>query len=565
MNEFIFGSLATLEKRVAHLQEQARGVRVSQLAPPMPQPGESPLLTVAVGLAEAVTAVHCHLLLPEQTSISLEAGAVHWDLLNWRYYQLWQGRLPAYPVDTLVRYQIEARTAHSQHTIPATNGVYFSYLVGPAAPPAWAAEAIIYQLFPDRFYPGDGRRWLPAQSLNDIYGGTLQGVIDKLDYIADLGFNCLWLNPFFPDDTHHGYHATDYFQVNPRLGTLETVRELVQQAHQRGIRVLLDFVANHWGSRHATFTDAKKNPDSPYRSWYNWISYPDVYESYFGVQDLPQINTDDPAARAHMLEAARYWLTEFDFDGFRLDHALGPSLDFWTEFRAEVKKVRPDAWIFGEAVDTPARQLEYQGRLDGCLDFLLLQMLRDTFAFGSVKVTEFDAFLNQHESFFPADFSRPSFLDNHDMNRFIWLVKGDSRRLKLAALCQFTLAGPPIVYYGTEVGLSQERDIAWPDGRHIMEESRQPMIWDESQQDRDLHAYYRWLIGLRRQHPVLVNGRRQTLHANDERATYVYGRYNNRETILVAFNLSNSPQTITVPGHTFHLPALTGELIGNRP
>jgi cyclomaltodextrinase / maltogenic alpha-amylase / neopullulanase len=563
VNEFIFGSLATLEKRVAHLQEERTGLRFRRLNPPTPQADEPPLLTVTVGLPQSVTAVRCHLLLPERQTIDLELAEVRWDMLNWRYYQLWQARLPGCPAGTLVRGQIEAIPTDGRNPIPADDEAYFSYMVGAAGPPAWAAEAIIYQVFPDRFYPGDGRDWQPAATLNDIHGGTLQGVIDKLDYIADLGCNCIWLNPFFPDKTHHGYHATDYFQVNPRLGDLATLRRLVEEAHKRGIRLLLDFVANHWGSGHATFADAKKNPDSPYRSWYNWIDYPDVYESFFGVQDLPQINTDNPDARAHLLEAARYWLTEFDFDGFRLDYTLGPSMDFWTEFGAEVKRTKPEAWIFGEAVDSPSRQLSYQGRLDGCLDFLLLQMLRDTFAFGTVPISQFDAFLQCHNAYFPADFGRPSFLDNHDMNRFIWLVKGDTRRLKLAALCQFTLAGPPIVYYGTEVGLSQERDIAWPDGRHIMEESRLPMIWDDAAQDKDLHSYYRQLIHFRREHPALVHGRRRTLHIDDAQQTYAYARETAVETILVAFNLSGEKREFMADGRQFSLAPWSGELIVN--
>lgn len=276
---------------------------------------------------------------------------------------------------------------------------------------------------------------------------------------------------------------------------------------------------------------------------------------------MPQVNTNDPNARAHLLEAVRYWLTEFDFDGFRLDYALGPSMDFWTEFGSEVKRAKPDAWIFGEAVDSPHKQLSYQGRLDGCLDFLLLQMLRDTFAFGNVPISQFDAFLKCHNAYFPADFSRPSFLDNHDMNRFLWLVKGNTRRLKLAALCQFTLAGPPIVYYGTEVGLSQERDIAWPDGRHIMEESRLPMIWDKAQQDGDLRSYYRWLIHFRREHPALVHGRRHTLHIDDEAQTYAYARQTDEETILVAFNLSGEQREFTAGGRKLTLDGWSGEAV----
>jgi glycosidase len=237
---------------------------------------------------------------------------------------------------------------------------------------------------------------------------------------------------------------------------------------------------------------------------------------------------------------------------------MGVSLDFWTEFRAVVKAAKPDAWIFGEATQPPAAQLKYWGRLDGNLDFLMQQAFRNTFAFDEMTLAEFDAFLNMHEPFFPPGYSRPSFLDNHDINRFLWLVEGDKRRLKLAALCQFTLAAPPVVYYGTEVGLSQERDMFQED-RHIMSEARLPMLWGEAQ-DEALKGYYRWLIQLRRDHPVLWNGRRQTIHLDQEAKTYAYNRLDDTETITVALNLSGQPRTVITADHTFELAPYSGDI-----
>jgi glycosidase len=490
-------------------------------------------------------------------AIDLSCRHAEWDTLSWSYFQSWQATLPAFPEGTIVRYTIRAYPQDGGKPKTAEDGDLFSYLVGDPTPPEWTKSAIIYQVFPDRFHPGSGQ-WNQTDDLDDIFGGNLRGIIQNLDYIADLGFNCLWINPFFPDHTHHGYHATDYFAVNPRLGTAEDIRELVNKAHHLGIRVLLDFVANHWGSGHQTFQAALADQNSEYHPWYYWIDWPHDYESFFGVKDLPKINVNYRPAREHLFEAAVYWLKEFHFDGFRLDYAMGVPMDFWTEFRAVVKAARPDAWIFGEATDTPHGQLRYWGRLDGNLDFLLQQAFRNTFAFQEMTLTEFDAFLNMHETFFPKAYSRPSFLDNHDINRFLWLVKGDKRRLKLAVLCQFTLTGPPIVYYGTEVGLSQKRDM-FQDDKHIMSEARLPMLWGE-EQDRELWAYYRWLIHLRREHPVLWNGRRQTIHLDETTNTYAYTRENDHETITIALNLSSRPQTIQTPTHTFHLPPYTGNL-----
>ena len=558
-NEFFFGTLNTIDKRVANTRQRQRGVRHdNRLLPQAPRPAEPPTVVVTTELPHTIERVVCTIHEPEPQRVVLQPAGNDWDLLNWRYYQTWLGQLPAYAAGTTVLYTIVAYPAGGGEPLPADDGQTFSYLVGQPGPPLWAREAIIYQIFPDRFHPGPGRSWRKAQSMSDIHGGTLHGIVENLDYIAGLGFNCLWLNPFFPDESHHGYHATDYFSVEPRLGDMSIVRRLVDEAHARGIRVLLDFVANHWSSDHPTFQQARASRNSEYYHWYNWQEWPDHYETFFGVQQLPQVNLDHAAARDHMLRAAHFWLSDVGFDGYRLDYALGPSHDFWRAFRATVNEVRPDAWIFGEVVETPPVQMSYDGRLHGTLDFLLMQALRDTFAFRSNGVAAFDAFLNAHEQYFPSHFSRPSFLDNHDINRFLWLVDGDRRKLKLAALCQFTLSGPPIVYYGTEVGLSQERDIVQGQ-RHVLEEARQPMRWGTAQ-DADLRRFYRDLIQLRRAHPALWRGDRRTVYLDDAAGVYAYTRSDKHETIVVALNLGDHARHFRAAGRTFDLQPWRGDV-----
>ncbi len=558
-NDFIFGTLLTTEKRVAQLRAQRQGVRHGyRLQPQAVRGGEAPQAIVTTATEQAIERVVCTLHTPEARQIELQRVGIDWDLLNWRYLHTWRGALPAYEAGATVRYSIAAYPAGGGEPIAADDGERFSYLVGEPGAPAWAQEAVIYQLFPDRFHPGAGRAWRQARSLSDIHGGTLQGIIDNLDYIAGLGFNCIWLNPIFPDNTHHCYHATDYFSVEPRMGDLADARRLVQEAHARGIRLLLDFVANHWGSHHPTFRAAQADRRSDYFGWYHWREWPGDYETFFGVRELPKINVDHPAARQHLLEAARFWLTDVGFDGYRLDYALGPSHDFWRAFRSAVKSAKADAWMFGEVVDTPPVQVSYDGRLDGALDFLLMQALRNTFAFRSNGVAALDAFIQAHDAFFPRHFSRPSFLDNHDVNRFLWLVDGDVRRLKLAALCQFTLSGPPIVYYGTEVGLSQQRDVV-QGARHVMEESRQPMLWGAAQ-DGDLRRFYGELIRLRRAHPALWRGQRRTLLLDDEAGLYVYERYDEQQRLATALNASDRPQRFSAGGQTFDLAPWSGDV-----
>jgi glycosidase len=407
----------------------------------------------------------------------------------------------------------------------------FGFYVDDDPLPAWAREAIVYQVFVDRFNPGPGNTWKKPANLSGFYGGKLIGITDKLDYIRSLGANVIWLSPIFPSPTHHGYDTTNLFEIEPRFGKKDDLRKLIDAAHLRGMRVLLDLVPNHWSDRHYTFVDAIKNPSSPFRDWYVWHKYPEKYESFFGVRSLPQLNLGNSETRKHVLDAAAYWL-EFGVDGYRLDYAIGPTPDFWADFRQVTRKTKPDCWTFGEVVDPSDRQLSFEGLLDGCLDFVLLEAMRQTFAFGRWDAERFATFLERHENYFPETFSRPSFLDNHDMNRFLWACDGDQRKLRLAALCQYTLSNPPVLYYGTEVGLSQERDIR--QGPHgIPEEARQPMLWG-SRQDQELLEYYRGLGALRNEQEALIYGERKLVRASEGILAYTRGK------LLVVINLTDA-------------------------
>jgi glycosidase len=337
---------------------------------------------------------------------------------------------------------------------------------------------------------------------------------------------------------------------------------LIDGAHQRGLRLLLDFVPNHVSYLHPAFQQALADGNSPAASWFTFYQWPDQYKAYFDVQEMPELNLRHPAARQHLLDAAAYWL-DFGVDGYRVDYAIGPTPDFWADFRRVTRAANPDCWTFGEVVEPSDSQLSFHGLLDGCLDFILLEGLRQTFAFRRWDGQHFASFLECHEAYFPADFSRPSFLDNHDMNRYLWAAGGDKDSLKLAALCQFTLSGPPIVYYGTECGLSQERDVR-QDGRGLPEEARLPMLWGEAQ-DLELLDYYRNLARLRRAHPSLRRGVRRTLQADAE--TLVYSRQHEGERLATAINLSANPRSIYLPGewYAIALASRPGARLITRP
>jgi glycosidase len=248
---------------------------------------------------------------------------------------------------------------------------------------------------------------------------------------------------------------------------------------------------------------------------------------------------------------AQYWLSQ-GVDGYRLDYAAGPSHDFWSDFQRACRAARPDCWLFGEVIQTPEVQRSYAGRLDGTLDFMLARALRETFASSNWDLARFEAFLASHEAFFPADFSRPAFLDNHDMNRILFMAAGIQARVRLGALVLFTLMGPPIVYYGTEVGVTQERPIH-QNNFGIFEEARLPMNWSPAPAEAELRNYFRSLLHLRQNYPVLLNGRRRLVHL-DPAGGYAYIREGSSQPVLVVLNVSDKPRSLELEATGFTTP-----------
>ena len=545
MEDFIFGTLSTNESRITHVVNTRGGItHAHQRSPRDPLPKQAVQIELTVGPSYPFDRAWVYWTNDGSDPDGANGTAVNgyatplkpvdseWDTLLWGYVCRFRGEIPGQSAGTVVRYRLGA--GNREQEILADHGTYYAFYVDNDPPPAWAGDAIIYQIFADRFFSS-------AQDFPTIEAkpslkanGTLSGIIEKLDYIAELGANCLWLTPIFPSPSYHGYDATDFFDINPRLGDPEDFKELIEQAHAHGIRILMDFVPNHWSSQHPTFIEATQDRESQYFKWYTFEHWPDEYKCFFTSRGLPQINLRYGPAREHVLEAARHWL-EFGVDGYRVDYCIGPTPDFYADFRRVTRAAKPDSWTFGEAVDPPDSQLTFEGGMDGALDFMLLEAMRKTFAFDKWNAMQFAEFLNRHESYYPSSFTRPSFLDNHDMNRFLWIAHGDIRKLKLAALCQFTLTGAPVIYYGTEVGLSQQKDVM-QNGHAIHEEARLPMLWGE-QQDRELFTFYKELIALRKSHPVLRRGTRETLHADEK--IFIYRRSDDEGSLVTILNISN--------------------------
>jgi cyclomaltodextrinase len=574
--EFIFGQLSTKQGRL----KQARMARVglfhdSTLTPLIPQENEPIQITVRVGVDVAVKAVTLYFTTdgsalqypfdlqdPAIWSLPMQRSEIEWDTLQWCYLEQWSATIPGQLNGTHIHYAISAITTTDQ-TIHCPyvdldalkrlsdaedfdfNSLetryrnhqpqVYGFVVDEQLIPEWLQDAVIYQIFVDRFAPDPGTEFKQPSDRSGIYGGTLKGIITKLDYLERLGVNCLWLTPIFPSPSHHGYDPVDYGTIEPRLGTLEDWQRLVAEAHQRGIRIILDYVVNHISSEHAAFQSAISDPTHPTVDWFRFRNYPLEYDCFFDVPGQPELNSDHPGVRDYFIANACQWLRQ-GCDGFRLDYAHGVSHAFWSQFRVATRQVRPDSVTFGEITQPPSVVRSFAGRMDGCLDFKLLELLRGFFVFEHLTVSQFDKAVQQHFAYFGSSLVLPSFLDNHDMNRLLWVLKGDKRRLKLASLCQFTLPNPPIIYYGTEVGLSQLEAV----GR--LEESRLPMIWGD-EQDLDLLGFYQQLIGLRRQSPQCW--RQPHLPLMIDNANRVYGYQCGEYAILL--NNSDNQVTLSLP------------------
>ena len=425
-----------------------------------------------------------------------------------------------------VRVETNSGAIWASDSVPRAGGQEFAFGSRSEAPPDWFHDAIVYQLMVDRFAGTDGELRAP-DSATALYGGTLDGVRAHLDHIAGLGCNTLWLTPVHKTPSHHGYDHEDFFQVEPRYGGNDALKRLIDAAHGMDIRVLLDFVPNHTGRGHQLFREAiARGGDAA--DFYRFWQWPHYYRCFFDVISLPELDTGSRRVQQYLVEVAQRWITEYGADGLRCDHVAGADPAFWVELRRGLRAVKPDAVVLGEATGHFDWLARYAGRMDAIFDFDFAHVVRQTFARGRMGLPDFAGWMDTHDSAFPG-LALATLLDNHDMNRFLWMAGGDTRRLKLAATLLMTLPGTPVIYYGTEVGMTQRRD-----GVTENAEARLPMWWGKAQ-DRDVLEHFQRLGRLRASSSALRRGSRRTLHADE--SELVYERVLGEERIVVSLNL----------------------------
>ena len=353
----------------------------------------------------------------------------------------------------------------------------------------WFDGIRIYHLLIDRFNGG----WqIPPKSENVFCGGTLQGVTEKLDYIKELGFNAIMLSPIFKTANYHGYHTLNFDEVDPHYGTWEDYQQLLDQAHDKGLKIICDFVPNHCWYEAPMFQESLLKNGGKHRDWF-WYKNDDSdeFESFLGFGDLPKFNLKNPEVASFMIEKAEK-LVRMGVDAFRIDHALGQPHEFLKRFRESMQAIRSDIVVFGEVwafgigpqmasqlfFKTDARlqeflaqetkpfsqdalQADYTDTLDGVLDFAYRDLLLEEVHAGrGIKGNAaLKSKIEAHFAKYPENFKLVLFLDNHDTDRFMFDCHDDVNLLQEAIELTTELSRPFSMLYGTEQLMTIDKTI----------------------------------------------------------------------------------------------------------
>ena len=432
--------------------------------------------------------------------------------------------------------------------------------------------------------------------------GDLNGLTGSLDHLADLGVNAVWLMPVMPSPSYHKYDVVDYRGIDPDYGTLEDFRNLVQEAHRRGIRIIIDLVVNHTGSGHPWFRQAVQDRQSPYRRYYVWADRDSIRQQiakktltldsdnitqwhpvngdtiapqYYGFfwGGMPDLNMDNPSVRRELVEIGRFWLDSMDVDGFRLDAARHIYPDdraednhrFWIWFRNEMRRIKPDVYLVGEVWATAEVAVPYLPGLPSLFNFDLaysitrvLEAGRDTVGLSALYHHIDSAYRTANPGYIDA-----TFLRNHDQNRILSELGGDIRKARLAAALLLTFPGAPYIYYGEEIGMM---------GRKPDETIREPFLWDAKERDArrtswekpvystdstvvplvqqqrfpgSMYRHYRQWVEFRNDDPVMTYGDFVPVKSRPELVAFM--RQYGGQTRLVVHNVSDRKAVLPGP------------------
>ncbi len=378
------------------------------------------------------------------------------------------------------------------------------------APRDWVRDGVVYEIYPRQFSAP----------------GNFNGITARLDDLKDLGVNILWLMPIHPigQEKKKGtigspYAVRDYYAINPDYGTKEDFKRLIAEAHQRGMKVMIDIVANHTSWDRVMM----KSPEFYERDAQGRITYPHDWS------DVAELNYQNPELRRYMIEMLKYWIREFDLDGFRCDVAEEVPTDFWEDARAELEKIKPDIAMLAEGhkaeLLVKAFDFDYSWPIHSALTNVLQ---------GRVRASDLREEWSREFNEWPRGSLHLRFSDNHDERRAIARF-GEPGALAASAL-MFTLDGVPLLYNGMEVGDTTES------GAPALFE-KLPIFWPIAQRRPEFPRFYKQMMALRRSSGALRRGTLAWLPNSDESRVLTFIRRGDGEEVAVAINFSNRPFT----------------------
>lgn len=400
----------------------------------------------------------------------------------------------------------------------------------------WQDESV-YSIMIDRFNNGDRNNDIDVNAKDPLTynGGDIQGIIDKLDYIHDMGFTAIRLTPIFDNgkNGYHGFWVKDFYKVDEHFGTMKTFQTLVKEAHKREMKVIFDFVTNNVAVDHPWLNDTSK------KDWFHVKqdiasgneNQKELEQGW--IDGLPDLNQDNPEVKKYLIDTAKWWINKTDIDGMSLPEVNYVPLSFWTDFSTKVKKVKKDFFLLGViSKDNSIDMQAYTGAgIDSVVTYQYSEKLRNTFASTDQSFSSLYSDVDKNQQ----SFLRPNFLDNEYTTRFTSDIVAKKQfpgsRWKTALLYLYTTPGVPIINYGTEIALNGG---GIPDNRGQM----------SFRAEKELIDYITKVGELRNQLPSLTRGTMEMLY--DQKGMAVYKRVYKGETSIIAINNSSKSQSVTL-------------------
>ncbi len=419
--------------------------------------------------------------------------------------------------------------------------------------PDWFKNAVVYNIFPDSF--ASGRRRIDNQekqiTLADglisksRLGGTIKGILENLDYIADLGFTCIYLNPIFTAGEYHKYDLLDYYHIDPCLGSDEDFKELVGKIHERNMHIIIDGVFNHCSWYFFAFEDVVKyGEESEYKDWFYDLKFPVVrpgegespsYACFAYERKMPKLNTSNKKVQEYFINVCKHWIREYKVDGWRLDVANEIDRNFWRAFRQAAKEENPNTVLIGEVWENAETWLRGDA-FDSTMNYDFRRHCRDFFAMERTDAYQFAGRIDRMRLRYPANITlgQLNLLDSHDVSRFLSLCEEDIGKWKLACIFLLLCPGVPSIFYGDEKQISGITEAQY----------RSPMPWQN--ENGEIESFVKRIIEIRKSHTD-VKSDYQVLRAEQGSRVLVFLRKRSAKTLMVCINAGEQEALTEIP------------------